>query len=114
MPLSETLVKRIQHAVTDVALGNELVNAINSAEADTLQSLLVIGGLITATAVSQTTDFGSLRVGDRVLMFAPAAGNAQSIGPIVTAGTLGVAAVVGNVYLVLRAPVAAAASTTKL
>ncbi len=62
-----------------------------------------IAALIVATSVSQTTDFAALKVGDMVAMIPATAGNADAIGPIATAGDLGQAAVVGNMYLVLRA-----------
>tara|TARA_B100001094_G_C18196280_1_gene811401 strand:- start:11612 stop:11929 length:318 start_codon:yes stop_codon:yes gene_type:complete len=56
--------------------------------------------LIIATAVSQTTDFGSLKVGDLVVIIKPAAGEAE-YKSISTAGDLGVAAVPGQLYIVL-------------
>lgn len=56
--------------------------------------------LIIATSTSQTTDFGSLKVGDIVVIILPAAGNAQFVS-ISTAGDLGQAAVVGQLYIVL-------------
>ncbi len=56
--------------------------------------------LIIATAVSQTTDFGSLKVGDLVVIIKPAAGEAE-YKSISTAGDLGVAAVIGQLYIVL-------------
>jgi len=56
--------------------------------------------VIVATAVSQTTDFGSLKVGDQVIIIKPAAGNAQFV-TITTAGDLGTAAVVGQLYVVI-------------
>lgn len=62
-----------------------------------------IAAAITATAVSQTTDFGALAVGDLVVMIPATAGNADFIGPVATAGTLGQAAVIGNLYIALRA-----------
>lgn len=61
-----------------------------------------IGAMIVATAVSQTTDFGALQVGDLVIMIPATAGSADFIGPIATAGDLGQAAVVGNLYMVFR------------
>ena len=56
--------------------------------------------LIIATSTSQTTDFGSLKVGDLVVIVKPAAGEAE-YKSISTAGDLGVAAVVGQLYIVL-------------
>lgn len=57
--------------------------------------------LIVATNVSQTVDFGSLKVGDHVVIILPAAGNAQFV-TVSVAGDLGTAAVVGQLYIVLR------------
>lgn len=62
-----------------------------------------IAAMIVATSTSQTTDFGALAVGDLVVMIPATAGNADFIGPIATAGTLGQAAVVGNLYMAFRA-----------
>jgi len=112
MALSENLVKRLMHAVADQALARELVDAI---EANTAARAAghTIAAAIVATAVSQTTDFGALKVGDRVLMIPATAGNADLI-TVAVAGDLGQAAVVGNIYLVLRAIVVPAASSVKL
>lgn len=111
--LSEALVRRLMHAVTDQALARELVDTINQVDAFKDQSARVIAAAIVATATSQTTDFGALRVGDQVLMIPATAGNADLI-TITTIGDLGQAAVVGNIYLVLRAFAVPAASTVRL
>ena len=63
--------------------------------------------IIIATAVSTTTDFGSLKVGDKVLVMDEAAGTpANTTGAYymvcVTAVTLPAAAVISNIYVVLR------------
>lgn len=113
MALSTELVKRLMHAVTDQALGRELVDAINKGSAAAAQNPIAIAAAIVATAVSQTTDFAALLVGDKVLMIPATAGNADLI-TITVAGDLGQAAVVGNIYVVLRAFVADAASAIKL
>lgn len=113
MALSEALVKRLLHAVTDQSLGRELVNAINSNTAAVSQSAMLIVAAIVATSTSQTTDFGALAVGDQVLMIPATAGNADLI-TISTIGTLGQAAVVGNIYVVLRAFAAPTASSVVL
>ncbi len=113
MPLSTELVKRLLHAVTDQALGRELVDAINDGLAAAEQSAISIPAAIVATSVSQTTDFAVLAVGDQVLMIPATAGNADLI-TISTAGDLGQAAVIGNIYVVLRTFVPAAAVTTVL
>tara|TARA_R100000406_G_scaffold33109_2_gene21683 strand:+ start:247 stop:564 length:318 start_codon:yes stop_codon:yes gene_type:complete len=56
--------------------------------------------LIIATNVSQTVDFGSLKVGDIVVVVKPALGTARFV-TVSTAGDLGIAAVVGQLYIVL-------------
>lgn len=61
-----------------------------------------IAGAIVATSTSTTTDFGSLQVGDRVVVIPATAGNTVFL-TVATAGTLPVAAVVGSLYLVIRA-----------
>lgn len=57
--------------------------------------------LITATNVSQTIDFGSLKQNDRVVRIPAVAGGSQFV-IIATDGDLSVAAVVGDLYVVLR------------
>ena len=62
---------------------------------------------IIATAVSTTTDFGALEVGDIIVTLDEAAGTpAATTGAYyltcAAAGTLPAAAVVGNLYIVLR------------
>lgn len=113
MPVSENLQKRILHAVTDQTLGRELIEAIQVGEAAGRGAGQLIAAAIVATATSQTTDFGALLVGDQVIMIPATAGNADLI-TIATAGNLGQAAVIGNIYLVLRPIVFPAAPTVKL
>jgi hypothetical protein len=57
--------------------------------------------LIIATAVSTTTDFPSLKVGDIVLQVTPAAATMHYM-TVVTVGTLPEAAVITDLYIVLR------------
>lgn len=90
-----------------VALGNnvvapEVIQAVSDARTVADQSVLAVAGLITATNVSQTIDFASLLVGDLVLHTLIADGTSVWLTAIATAGTLGVAAVVGDHYMVLR------------
>jgi hypothetical protein len=113
MALSDNLVKRILHAVTDQDLGRELVDAVNKGAAQAAQDLYVIPTIIVATSTSTTTDFGALKVGDRVVKIPAVAGN-SIFYTVATAGTLPAAAVVGDLYVVLRAFAADAASTLKL
>jgi hypothetical protein len=113
MALSDNAVKRIFHAVADQTAGREIVDAVNLGAASGTQEVYSTPALIVATNVSQTIDFGSLKVGDRVIMIPAVAGNSVSL-LVATAGTLPVAAIVGNSYLVFRAFVADPANTTKL
>jgi hypothetical protein len=62
----------------------------------------IIPRLIIATSVSTIADFGSLEAGDRVLIVPAVAGNASFVTVAVN-GALPVAAVVGGLYVVLRA-----------
>lgn len=112
MAISAATINALGVAMAGQASAQEVGVALNKADAHAAQSPVCVAAMITATNVSQTVDFGALKVGDQVLMIPATAGNADAIGPIATAGTLGQAAVVGNVYLVLRAlvlPAAAAA-----
>jgi hypothetical protein len=61
-----------------------------------------IANVILANSTSTTTNFGSLVVGDRVLILPATAGNAQFV-TCATAGTLPQSAVSGSLYVVLRA-----------
>lgn len=100
--LSTPLIHQLGRALTDRALGEEAATALQAAKGCSHQ----IMGAIVATNVSQTVDFGAVRVGDLVAMIPAVAGNADFI-TIATNGDLGQAAVVGNLYLVLRAVPAA-------
>jgi hypothetical protein len=101
MALSTKTKKIIEIALADRKAGAELSAAVDNASAP--QSSHKIAAMIVATAVSQTTDFGALQVGDLVVMTPATAGNADFIGPVAVAGTLGQAAVIGNLYTVYRA-----------
>jgi hypothetical protein len=61
-----------------------------------------ISGAIVATSTSTTTNFSSLLVGDTIIHVPATPGNVQS-GLVAVAGTLPFAAVVGDLYMVLRA-----------
>lgn len=113
MALSEALVKRLMHAIGDQTLAKELVDAIDVSSSINSQEGKAVVAAIVATATSQTTDFGALKVGDLVLMVPATAGNADLI-TIGTAGNLGQAAVVGNIYVVLRDFTTPSGSTVKL
>lgn len=107
MALSSNAVKRLMIALGDAAVGREVADAIDQANADKQSAVPGVTSreavdLIIATNVSQTIDFGGLKVGDYVMMVPAVAGSADLIGPIAVAGDLGQAAVVGNAYQVWR------------
>jgi len=56
---------------------------------------------IIATATSTTTDFGALAVGDLVATIPAAAGNSK-FGTVITIGTAPFAAVIGDLYIIIR------------
>jgi len=103
MALSKDSTKRIFEAVTDqVNAGPEIVDAINAAETLTAQAAWSQAALIVAAHTSTTTDFAALAVGDKVVHIPASAGNAIFY-TVATAGTLPAAAVVGDLYIVIRA-----------
>lgn len=107
MALSANAVKRLMVALGDAAVGREVADAIDQANAPRQSATPGVTNrepvdLIVATNVSQTVDFASLKVGDYVMMVPAVAGNSDLIGPIAVAGDLGQAAVVGNAYQVWR------------
>ena len=106
MSLSADAIKRLMIALTSKTVGNEVATAINGAASATH----FLAGAIVATNVSQTVDFASLKVGDQVAVIHATAGNAHFV-TIATAGDLGEAAVVGDLYIVIRAVPAATAGT---
>jgi hypothetical protein len=86
---------------------NPVITVVNTLNDRVTDFPLVLAGLITATSTSTTTDFGSLVVGDKILVVPVAAGTpANTTGTYfltcATAGTLPAAAVVGSLYVVLR------------
>lgn len=113
--LAENTVKSLILALTDAGRGNEVAVKLNQIDVLAGLTTRTIAATIIATNVSQTIDFGSLIVGDHVVIVPAAAGNAQFV-TIATAGTLGQAAVVGSLYVVLRTarPVAAVTSSVVL
>jgi hypothetical protein len=105
MSLSTQLVKNLLTSVCSQDLGNELVTAVNTASGLAALSSHAVVGVIVATNVSQTVDFGVLAVGD-VVVYVPAAAGTTHFVTVATAGTLGEAAVVGGLYIALRSTVA--------
>lgn len=106
-------VRRLIVSLANNGLGNQVATILNQAKALWEGTSHSLPALIVATAVSATTNFGALRVGDRVVRISPTAGNAQAF-TVVTAGTLPAAAVVGDFYLVYRAKPTVEASAVKL
>jgi hypothetical protein len=103
MSLSTDTTKRLFEAVTDqVNAGPEVVDAINQGETLNAQSAWSHPAVIVATSTSTTTNFSALAVGDKVVHIPATAGNA-TFYTVATAGTLPAAAVVGDLYIVLRA-----------
>jgi hypothetical protein len=102
MALSSGAVKAVALAMADRDDGKEVAVAINNGDAVARLASHVPVKLIVATSTSTTTDFGALVVGDKVLMVPAVAGN-SIFYTVATAGTLPAAAVIGNLYVVLRA-----------
>lgn len=98
MAISPYAVHHLISGACDRTLGNLVADAVNQAQ----MSSHLVAGVIVATAVSPTTDFASLLVGDRVVIITAAAGQAQHV-LVATKGTLPQAAVVGSLYVVIRA-----------
>jgi uncharacterized YccA/Bax inhibitor family protein len=111
MALTAQEVKRLMIAATSADIGNQLADSINAGEDLALQTSHTVAALIIATAVSTTTDFASLKVGDRVLVLAVAGGAA--LVTVATVGTLPQAAVVGSIYVVMRPRVVPTVPTEK-
>lgn len=111
MSLSADAIKRLMIATTSATAGNELATAVNNAIATSALSVLGIPAAIVATNVSTTIDFGSLLVGDKVLVVPTTISLAVAhFLAVVTAGTLPAAAVVGDLYVVIRPVTLPAAS----
>ena len=114
--LTTQTVKNLMSATLGQNEGNDVDTKLNQGDALASGVTHKLVAAIVATNVSQTIDFGVLAVGDMVAMIPATAGSADAIGPVAVAGTLGQAAVVGNLYLVTRsvvAPLAAAVTTEK-
>lgn len=98
--------KRIITALAGATSGNELITAVNN-------SGWGIPAAIVAAHVSTTTDFAALKAQDLVLHIPATAGNAAFF-TVATAGTLPAAAIVGDLYVVLRSSANATQSAIKL
>lgn len=113
MSLSSNTIKRLMEALTLKTAGQEVANAINANTTLSAQSSWSIPAAIVATSVSQTTNFAALKVGDLVVLIPATAGSAVFY-TVATAGTLPVAAVVGDLYIALRAVPTTPATTVTL
>lgn len=86
--------KRLIEALTSKQAGNEVGGILNN-------SAWGMPAVIIAAHVSATTDFGALLPGDLLVHIPATAGNA-AFESIVTAGTKPSAAIVGDLYIVVR------------
>lgn len=107
--LSDFASKLMAIALTKPAQANEVVDKLNEHDSLWSNSSHSIAAAIVATATSTTTDFAALKVGDQLIHIAAAAGNAN-FETVATAGTKPSAAVIGDLYIALRAKAAPAAS----
>lgn len=112
MSLSAADAKSLAIALANKTTAESVATEINKgAQVADKQPALThyLAGAIVATSTSQTTDFAVLLTTDKVIMVPATAGNADFITPS-AAGDLGQAAVVGNLYLVIRAVATLAAA----
>lgn len=110
--LSTGTLKRILSAMCSKNDANEVASAINNGNELAKQSSASIAALIVATSVSTTTDFASLKIGDKLVHIPATPGNA-GFEAITVAGTKPSAAVVGDLYIALRASPLPAATTVQ-
>lgn len=94
MSLSIFTGKRLIESLTSNVAGNEVGGILNN-------STWGIPAAIVATSTSTTTNFTALKVGDLLVHIPATAGN-SAFETIVTAGTKPSAAVVGDLYIVIR------------
>lgn len=108
--LSSDTLKRLAHALTSKSAAQEVADSMNQGASAASQDVYCQPALIVATNVSTTIDFAALRVSDKVLHIPATAGNSNFLS-VAVAGTLPAAAVVGDLYVVIRAFSAPAASS---
>jgi len=92
-PARAPAAKVLQKALANTRVANQLVAAVSGQATP---------AAIIATNVSTTIDFAALKVGD-ILLHIPATAGNSNFEVIATAGTKPSAAVVGDLYLVMRA-----------
>lgn len=107
MSISTKTAQRIITAVASTTAGNEVITALNNAASATQSIALAV----VATSTSTTTNFTTLLKGD-LLIHIPATAGSAAFETVATNGTKPSAAVVGDLYVALRA--APAASTLVL
>lgn len=112
MSLSSDAARRLVVALASAKAGNEVIDAINQGAAAASQDAWVIAAAIVAAHTSTTTDFAALAIGDLLVHIPAVAGNAV-FESVVAAGTKPSAAVVGDLYIALRAFTKPAASAIK-
>lgn len=112
MSLTTDQVKSLMIALTSQDRGNAVADAINGGIDLASQSAFSVPLCKLATNVSQTVDFGALAVGD-IVVHVLVIGNLVTFRTVATAGTLGEAAVVGDLYIAFRARAVPTASAVK-
>lgn len=113
MALSNDTVRRLMIALASKPAGNEVASAMNNAINQNAQSAWSMAAVIVATSVSTTVDFAALKVGDKLVHIPAAAGN-SAFESVATAGTKPSAAVIGDLYIALRAVSNPSASSSTL
>lgn len=111
MALSTKTKNVMKASMANKTAGTEVAAAIDANTTATATAATTLAGmshnisaLIVATSTSTTTDFAALKVGDKVVKIPAAAGN-SIFYTVATLGTLPAAAVIGDLYIVIRAKV---------
>ena len=101
LPLSGGALTPPNRATASKVLAGALANNRVAQALITALGTYSASALIIATSTSQTTDFAALAVGDYVIHI-PATPGSAGFTHVTTAGTLGAAAVVGDLYMAMR------------
>lgn len=113
MALSLDATKRLIESLASQDAGNEVATILNRSSSGQAQAAWTMAAVIVATNVSATIDFAALKVGDQLVHIPAVAGNA-AFETVATAATKPSAAVVGDLYVALRALPTVAASAVIL
>lgn len=113
MALSLDTVQRLITSLASQAAGNEVASILNRSASGQAQAGWSLSAVIIATSVSTTVDFAALKVGDQLIHIPAVAGN-SNFETVATAATKPSAAVVGDMYILLRVLPAAVASNVSL